>query len=91
MEEKKLTKIERLELELKKARKAKKDRYNKSREKYRLKLGKTIDEIISVDLDLKLWKSFIKSERDYIIANVRKKSNQQQKDNRQTSIEDFIQ
>lgn len=91
MEEKKLTKIERLELELKKARKAEKDRYNKSREKYRLKLGKTIDEIIGVDIDLKLWKSFIKSERDYIIANVRKKSNQQQKDDRQTSIEDFIQ
>ena len=34
---------------------------------------------------------FYKSERDYIIANVRKKSNQQQKDDRQTSIEDFIQ
>lgn len=91
MEEKKLTKIERLELELKKAKKSEKDKYNKSREKYRLKLGKTIDEIIGVDLDLKLWKSFVKSERDYIIANVRKKSNQQQKDDRQTSIEDFIQ
>lgn len=91
MEEKKLTKIERLELELKKAKKDEKDKYNKSREKYRLKLGKTIDEIIGVDLDLKLWKSFVKSERDYIIANVRKKSNQQQKDDRQTSIEDFIQ
>lgn len=91
MEEKKLTKIERLELELKKAKKAEKYKYNKSREKYRLKLGKTIDEIIGVDLDLKLWKSFVKSERDYIIANVQKKSNQQQKDDRQTSIEDFIQ
>ena len=89
--EKKLTKIEKLEKALKEAKKAEKDRYNKSREKYRLKLGKTIDEIIGVDLDLKLWKSFIKSERDYIIANVRKKSNQQQKDDRQTSIEDFIQ
>ena len=48
MEEKKLTKIERLELELKKARKTEKDRYNKSREKYRLKLGKTIEDRKSV-------------------------------------------
>ena len=31
----------------------------------------------------KIMEIFYKSERDYIIANVRKKSNQQQKDDRQ--------
>ena len=70
--EKKLTKIEKLEKALKEAKKAEKDKYEKSREKYRLRLGKLIDEIMGQDLDLASLKKRLKVQKKFIIMECAK-------------------
>lgn len=74
--EKKLSKIEKLENDLKKARKAEREKYEKKREKYRLRMGKALDDILDgKDLDLTAWKKYVKQYKIAIIQSCEKKDN----------------
>lgn len=95
MEDKKLTKVERLEKALKEAKKIEKEKYDKSREKYRLKLGKIIDEILDgKTLDLKKLKTRVKEQKKFILIQCEKESTKKttisEEDKSQTTIMEFI-
>lgn len=74
METKKLTKIDKLKLkdekikqELKKLKKIEKEKYDKSREKYRLRIGKIIDQQLNgKDIDSKAFKEYLNKYGSYI-------------------------